>query len=270
MAAFELRMNLKYQNHLIFSFGCLFFACVFFFALLSESHAKLAGLVGAWLFDEGKGDVAKDASGNGHDGEIRKAKWVEGKFGKALEFNGDGAVVIPHSDDFTLEFFTITGWVKCQNKGDWQTIITKTGEDEPAQPRTYGTFVVPNDGGIHFSLQGGNTKINSKEKVTDGNWHYVVMTRDSKGMLRGYIDGKQVVEGASQKPGVNNEDVSVGACGGGMRYWMIGAIDEPAIFDRPLSETEINDLMNKGLQKSLAVDASNKLAATWGDIKVGY
>jgi len=260
-------MNLKYKNNLIFTFGCLFFAGVFFFVLLGESHAKLEGLVAAWLFDEGKGNVAKDASSNGHDGEVIKAKWVEGKFGKALEFNGDGAVVIPHSDDFTLEFFTITGWVNCDIHGAWQTIITKTGEDEGAQPRNYGTFVVPNDGGIHFSLQGGNTKINSVEKVTGGDWHFVVMTRDKKGMLRGYIDGKQVVDGDSQEPGINNEDVSIGAGGGGMRYWLIGAVDEPAIFDRAFSEAEINDLMNNGLQKSLAVDISGKLAVTWSEIK---
>ncbi len=253
---------------LVFSFVCIFLACMFFLALPWESHAELKGLVGAWLFDEDKGDVAKDASGNGHDGEIINAKSVNGKFGKALEFNGDGAVVIPHSDDFTLEFFTITGWVKCDVHDAWQTIITKTGEDSVAQPRNYGTFVVPNEGGIHFSLQ--TTKINSAEKVTSGNWHYVVMTRDEKGMLRGYIDGKQVVEGDSEKPGVNDTDVSIGAGGGGMRYWMIGAIDEVAIFDRALSEAEINGLMNEGIQAKLAVDTSSKLSATWGSIKGSY
>ena len=259
-------MNLKHRNYLIFSFGCLIFTCIFFFVSSGKSQAGPEGLVGAWLFDEGKGNVAKDASGNGHDGEIRKAKWVDGKFGKALEFNGDGAVVIPHSDDFTLEFFTITGWVKCKNHGAWQTIITKTGENEGAQPRNYGTFVIPNNGGIHFSLQGGNTKINSAEQVTDEKWHYVVITRDKK-KLRGYIDGKKVVEGDSQKPGENDEDVSIGAGGGGVRYWLIGAVDEPAIFDRALSEAEINELMDNGMQAVLAVNTSNKLATTWGNIK---
>lgn len=235
---------------------------------IQRSHAELEGLVGAWLLDEGKGNVAKDASGNGHDGEIRKTKWVDGKFGKALELGpNDSAVVIPHSDDLTLEFFTITGWVKCEINGAWQTIVTKTGQDEGAQPRNYGTFVVPNNGGIHFSLQGGNTKINSVETVTGGKWHFVVMTRDKKGMLRGYIDGKQVVEGDSQKPGENDEAVTIGAGGGGTRYWMIGAVDEVAIFDRALSEGEILTLMNDGLEKASAVDASGKLAITWGAIK---
>jgi hypothetical protein len=37
-------------------------------------------------FDEGSGKDVKDLSDNGNDGTITGAKWVEGKFGKALEF----------------------------------------------------------------------------------------------------------------------------------------------------------------------------------------
>ncbi len=47
-------------------------------------------LVGLWAFDEGTGNKVKDLSGNGNDGTISGAKWVDGKFGKALEFHGDG------------------------------------------------------------------------------------------------------------------------------------------------------------------------------------
>jgi len=64
-------MNLKHRNYLIFGFGCLIFICIFFFVSSGKSHAGPEGLVGAWLFDEGKGNVAKDASENGHDGEIK-------------------------------------------------------------------------------------------------------------------------------------------------------------------------------------------------------
>jgi len=230
--------------------------------------AKYEGLVAAWPLDEGAGEVARDISGNKHDGEIKGAKWVAGQFGKALEFDGKSAVVIPHSDALTLEFFTVTGWVKCQNQGAWQTIMTKTGADENVEPRNYGTFVVPNDGGIHFSLQGGNTKINSKEKVNDGKWHFVVMTRDKDGKLRGYIDGAKVVEGDSQKPGVNKTAVSIGAGGGGIRYWLIGSVDEVAIFNKALSEEDINGLMKKGLVMFTSVDKMDKLSTKWGMIKL--
>ena len=50
------------------------------------SAIEREGLVGLWLFDEGEGEVLKDLSGNGNDGQIAGAKWVKGKFGKALEF----------------------------------------------------------------------------------------------------------------------------------------------------------------------------------------
>ena len=35
-------------------------------------------VIGAWLFDDGKGEVAKDSSGNGNDGKlIAKPEWVK-------------------------------------------------------------------------------------------------------------------------------------------------------------------------------------------------
>ena len=39
------------------------------------------------LFDEGSGGVAEDASGNGNDAEVSGTQWVDGPFGKALEYD---------------------------------------------------------------------------------------------------------------------------------------------------------------------------------------
>ena len=50
-----------------------------------------AGLVGAWLFDEGSGDVAGDASGYGNDGMLMNgAGWTDGVRGSAVSFVGGG------------------------------------------------------------------------------------------------------------------------------------------------------------------------------------
>ncbi|RJS73797.1 hypothetical protein CW714_02500, partial [Methanophagales archaeon] len=47
------------------------------------------GLVGLWHFDEGAGTTAGDSSGNNNNGTlIDNPDWVDGKIGKALEFNG--------------------------------------------------------------------------------------------------------------------------------------------------------------------------------------
>ena len=56
---------------------------------IQSSEGFRENIVRGWLFDEGSGKTAKDASGNGNDGRIEgKAEWVEGVFGPALRFDG--------------------------------------------------------------------------------------------------------------------------------------------------------------------------------------
>jgi hypothetical protein len=87
----------------------------------SQSMAEIdpATVAGMWLFDDGAGDVATDASGNGLDADlIDGPQWVAGKFGGALEFDGGGAhVVIPDHENPT-EAITVSAWVK-SNTDTW-------------------------------------------------------------------------------------------------------------------------------------------------------
>ncbi|MFQ6062808.1 MAG: hypothetical protein ACE5J9_06490, partial [Methanosarcinales archaeon] len=59
-----------------------------FIPILVTAQTSDNGLVAEWAFDEGKGNIVKDTSGNGNDGTIHGATWVDGKFGKALQFDG--------------------------------------------------------------------------------------------------------------------------------------------------------------------------------------
>ena len=61
------------------------------FTLTTSLYAGLddKSLVLYLSFDEGKGGNAADSSVHGHDGElIKNPTWVDGQFGKALEFDG--------------------------------------------------------------------------------------------------------------------------------------------------------------------------------------
>ena len=70
-------------------------------------------VAGMWLFDEGKGEVATDASENGLDGEFNgKPKWVSGKFGEALEFDGKSAYVQIPAHENPTEAITVSAWAK--------------------------------------------------------------------------------------------------------------------------------------------------------------
>jgi hypothetical protein len=233
------------------------------FGIVENSSAGgIEGLVGGWLFDEGVGKVAKDISGNGHDGEVINAKWVEGKFNKALEFGpSDSYVRVKHHQDLDLKIYTVAAWVKCDKQATYQTILTKTNGQ-----RNYGMFVKPNDGNIHFNLHDeADTRIDSQKTVDDNQWHYCVMTVE-KETLSGYIDGEKEEKNCGE-PAFSTADVTIGAGGDGTRFWMMGSIDEPAIFNRVLDEVEMKELMSKGLAGILQLEAKDRLVTCWGSIK---
>ncbi len=98
-------------------------AIVISLMLMGISSAKIdpktAG--GIWYFDESKGDVARDFSGKGNDGKLMDSpKWVKGKFGNALEFDGakayvdigDNPVLAP-----TTNQLTVVAWVFVKGAG---------------------------------------------------------------------------------------------------------------------------------------------------------
>ena len=63
---------------------------------LGISYAEIdpKPIVGAWLFNETKGKIAADSSGNNHNGKLEGgAKWGKGKFGNAVQLNGKDAWV---------------------------------------------------------------------------------------------------------------------------------------------------------------------------------
>ena len=68
--------------------------------LYSQIDANLpsdVNLVGYWSFDEGKGLVANDGSGNGNNGTLTNmddADWVAGVVGTALDFDGSNDYVV--------------------------------------------------------------------------------------------------------------------------------------------------------------------------------
>jgi len=70
--------------------------------VIGVAQAVEVGPLGYWPFEDGSGKVATDKTGNGHDADIVGAKWIkDGKFGKALDFDGNSHVDIPQSDEMS-------------------------------------------------------------------------------------------------------------------------------------------------------------------------
>lgn len=86
-----------------------------FFKLLLQRAAKLDecdyGCV-LWLpMDEGEGDTAYDASGKANHGTLYGPSWVDGKFGKALDFDGASDDMAVSMSKPALPFF-LELWIK--------------------------------------------------------------------------------------------------------------------------------------------------------------
>jgi len=222
-------------------------------------------LVAAWSFD----NTADDDSGNGHDGVVLDADYVNGTFGKALEFDGTTSQVeVPHADVLNIQdAITVEAWVNPSSYNDLSAVAQKWGD--ASNRRQYLLCFV--GAKVRFYISGaGNTwpSAESATAVPTGDWTHIAGTYDSTA-IKVYINGTLDGETANAE-GLFASDIPVWIGGygpdgefGGNRHFP-GAIDEVRFWQGALSEDEIQDSMNKSLA---AIDSKGKLSTTWGGIK---
>lgn len=237
--------------------------------LIGQSFAKVdpSTCIGMWLFDEGTGKVAKDSSGNGNDGTLMNdPKWVDGKFGKALEFDGnDDAVEIPDSESLNdVDDLTISAWVflnRAVTSGTWNSLVGK-------KPYTSGYLMwieVPQEP-CGLVYVGGRFDNRAGTQIDLKSWYHLVFTRVHDGGMKFFINGKLVKE-ASSSSGIISTLAAPISIGGQSPQVLDGIIDDVAIFNVALTEDSISSIMKNGLKFIFAVSSKGKLAGVWGDIK---
>lgn len=222
-------------------------------------------LVAAWSFD----NTANDVSGNGHDGVIRDAEFVNGKFGKALEFDGTtSSVEIPHADVLNIQdAITVEAWVNPSSYNDLSAVAQKWGDT--SNRRQYLLCFV--GAKVRFYISGSGGTWPSAESATDvptGDWTHIAGAYDSTA-IKVYINGTLTGETANSE-GLFASDIPVWIGGygpdgefDGNRHFP-GAIDEVRFWQGALSEKEIQASMNKPLA---AIDSKGKLSTMWSRIK---
>ena len=225
------------------------------------SAELLDDAVGIWLFDEGKGGVAEDTSGNGNDGAITGAKWVEGKFGGALEFEPPHVVTVEPSDSINFkDQMTIATWVY-MNKGVSDTAIRRNGsyllEVQSQTERVPGGYVFGIWSGGGFTGGVWGTSVIEPEK-----WYHIVGLYDGNEMKL-YVDG--TLESATKQGGdVDQAGELLFGTFGGEKF--IGRLDEVIFFNRGITEAEVAELMT-GVEAVLPVSPNGLLTTTWGRLK---
>jgi hypothetical protein len=228
-------------------------------------------IVGAWLFEESSGNKAKDSSGNDNNGDIEGTpKLVNGKFGKAMEFDGQSDyIVIKDSDSLDLDQMTVAAWVNLSAYADDQRIITK--EEGTSDPYSVYSLQISgvDDKKLEFrpTLNGTRQRIESVTDVPLGQWTHVAATYDGNEVIL-YIDGD--VDTATPGAGemmTNDKDLWIGASEFYTPRFFNGLMDEAVLFNVALSQDDIKDLMNIGLGVVLAVSPAGRLTTTWASVK---
>ena len=90
--------------------------------------APATGLVAAYAFDAGSGRTVADSSGSGNTGEMSGATWARGRYGDALRFDGEAAVVrVRASQSLNLRrAMTLSGWIRpSAPQTGWRTIVQR-------------------------------------------------------------------------------------------------------------------------------------------------
>jgi hypothetical protein len=225
-------------------------AFVFLVFILLSCKSQDPDLVGWWSFDESTASLVPDQSGNGLNAINKGAVLVEGKVGKALEFDGKSVLQIDYKPilDGFQKGITVSAWIKKDSASHWNTIVSReigSGWSEYiglAVHQNKALFSVDPDGKSYQNVK-------ADDVIQPGVWVHLAGTFDNE-TYKLYINGKLIKIGACNSllhfsdhnplligGNSNNQNQSLVDC-------FKGSIDEVRIYKRALSLPEINQLIN--------------------------
>src|SRR5690606_67226 len=118
----------------------------------------------------------------------------DGKFGKALSFDGIGDYVsVPDSTAIDTENVTVSAWINSTSSTSNLNVIEKW--NTAFSPARYPYALRINNtttGKAQFKAYDGtnNPSAESTTTINDGKWHHIVGTREDGVNLKIYVDGK--------------------------------------------------------------------------------
>ncbi|MCP4614050.1 MAG: LamG domain-containing protein [Planctomycetes bacterium] len=211
-------------------------------------------LAGWWKLDETSGIIAADSSKHNRKGFLREGLSFEkdstsGRISKSLKFGrGDGYIKITKYKGVTgTQPRTIAAWIKTtETRGE----IISWGMDDFGKMFTF-CFI---RGRVGIRPNGGYLYIN--EKTNDDQWHHLAAVVEEAELPNLHDDVKLYLDGAPAEihdiglldlwPIDTGSELDV-TIGDGFK----GIIDDVRIYDRPLSEDEINAIFKLQSNKPL-------------------
>jgi hypothetical protein len=215
---------------------------------ISKFDSNLSsGKVSYWKFDEGSGMIVSD-SADRNDGAINGAVWATGIKGGGLSFDGDDSVEIPGLIGLPQNI-TISGWAKLISKDTEGAELISLGD-------YVGLRLDAASGARGFYYDGTGWQSTSTGEFYAGTgWHHFVYVIDNTNTLQKiYVDGVQAGSSTYTQPisytGFG-QNTFIGRHGNGIdTYDFNGLIDDVCIYNRALSDPEVQDLYSTTYQIS--------------------
>jgi len=220
-----------------------------------------AGLVAYYPFNGN----ANDESGNGNDGiEYGGMGYVDGLIGQGADFDGTDDYVYVDID--TLQTIAVSLWFKTPEPEKYYPRLFDYGNDKELVCLIVGNHPTYIENGtvgrvsFHSNINDTTYNILSNTKPTYNEWHHLYAVFDKLANIQElYIDG--LFEGKTSMTGELN--VSTIKFGYGSAFdtpgdiaalpetYLKGVVDEVCIYNRPLSEAEIQALYIQGKELDL-------------------
>ncbi len=206
--------------------------------------------------------------------------FITGKFGQAIdldssddqrvEITGDtGGLTSPFR--FQEQSISISGWFTVEAfDQSWQGLVAKGEGDSWRVARRSGGNVMAYAGGSGDTGDVG-------PDVSDGGWHHIVAITEHNVSTRIWVDGALVDTGGAPTIGNDNLDrglnpMMIGGnpdtAGDNFRSWN-GAIDDVAIWTRPLSDNEVGHLWNGGAGNAVIPEPTSMTLVGLGLLALG-
>ena len=213
-------------------------------------------LVAYWKLDGNAVDFA-----GGYNGTIYGATTTAGQVGDALNFDGqDDYVALPDNEPVWLpqNNFTLSVWVYFA--GDFtspEKILDLNHDDSSISSNELGCFIGREGSKFNFwmtTATNPDEDLNSNQELVGNKWYHLVAIRNGTTQSM-YIDGEfEKSRTCSADPidfvgGYDDDKVNIGMSthnNVGIQYFD-GLIDEVAIYDRAVSDLEIEGMYQAGL-----------------------
>ena len=244
-----------------------------FNAFATDCVSPPSGLVSWWPGDGNANDIQ-----DGNNGNLGSVTFVQGEAGQAFQFNGSSWVITANETNLSFDrtnAFSIDAWIRTTNTSGNMFVVAKRQEvgpfngyavmiDNGQVPKCYSTDPTPPGAGwLQILLDGSVTSdcprdhaiiVYGTTSVNDGLWHHVAATYDGSSTAAGvalYVDGTVqtnlvIADNLGTNSIATSEGFAIGAGSGNGPQPFIGDIDEIDVFNRVISQAEIQAIVNAG------------------------